>query len=174
MNADGTDLRKLTDNAFIDREPAFSPVENIIAYTSDQDSPELTEIYLLRLGEADSEPTIERLTNASGSSYSPSWSQNGVFLVFANDRTGSGDIYRAEAARPGSEILMTIDGREIENRRPSVSPDGRWVAFTSNRDGEGFQTYITDGFEVNRLTNNGRDDLDVIFRPLGSDIFPTQ
>ncbi|HEX2621706.1 MAG TPA: hypothetical protein VHL11_16225, partial [Phototrophicaceae bacterium] len=45
MNADGTNLHQLTNNSVVDRDPSFSPVDNaLIVFTSDIDSPGLTEI----------------------------------------------------------------------------------------------------------------------------------
>ncbi|MBC8098212.1 MAG: PD40 domain-containing protein [Armatimonadetes bacterium] len=175
MNADGGSLRKLTDNTVADREPAFSPVTPLIAYTTDQDSPgTVTELYLMTLN-PDATVSTQRLTDAAGSSYSPSWSQNGRLMVFASDRDGAGDIYVMDAGLVGSERLVTYDGREVENRRPAISPDGRWIAYASNRDSANFQTYLTDpqGLEVIRLVDNGRDDFNAVFRPVASDLLLT-
>jgi hypothetical protein len=168
INADGSDLRRLTENAVADREPAWSPVDPTrIVYTSDADFPGEPEIYLLALPEAGSEgaPTVTQLTNSGGASYSPAWSPDGTTIVFASDRGGAGDIYVMDANGEGEALVTSNDG-PVENRAPSISRDGRWVAFISNREGE-FQTYVTllATGEVLRVTNSPRADFTVQFRP---------
>lgn len=171
MNADGTNLRQLTNNPFVDREPSFSPVDNnVILFTSDRDSPDLMEIYTMTLPEA-GEPQVRRLTNASGSNYSPSWSQDGRWIVFVSDRSGSGDIYLI-GSEGGPGTLVTVGDGNVENRRPAISGNGRLVAYISNRESENFQTYLVDVStnQVTRLTDNGREDMSVIFAPVPVEI----
>jgi Tol biopolymer transport system component len=170
--------RPLTNNSVIDREPSFSPVANVIAYTSDQDSPGLTEIYTLPLtedGNIEGDASPRRITDTSGSNYSPSWSFDGARIVFLGDRTGSGDVYIVDNEIGGPGELVTIGDGDAENRSPVLSPDGLWVAYISNRDSEDFQVYLTDlgGFEVRRLTDNGRNDTSVVFQYVDlSEFFP--
>lgn len=169
MNVDGSGLRSLTENEFINRDPAFSPISNSIVYTSDQDSPGLTELYVMTLPEdVAQDPTVRRLTNTSGSNYSASWSQDGRYLVFASDRGGASDIYLMEFESGGTGNLVTLGDGDAENRSPAVSADGRWIAYISNREDDLFQTYLVDtvGNEVTRLTNSGREDTSVVFLPV--------
>jgi Tol biopolymer transport system component len=171
--------RPLTNNEVIDRDPVFSPVANIVAYTSDQDSPGLTEIYTLPLtedGNIDGGAPPRRITDASGSNYAPAWSFDGTRMVFVSDRAGSGDVYVVDNEIGGPGELVTIDDGDAENRSPALSPDGLWVAFISNRDSENFQVYLSDlrGFEVRRLTDNGRDDISVVFQFVDLSAFVTE
>jgi TolB protein len=166
MDADGQNLRRLTQDTFVDRDPHWSPVENVIVFTSDRDSPGFTEIYALTLPEDGSDPVITRLTDAGNNSYSASWADDGTMIVFASDRGGTSDVYTMD--RNGeNEILITSNDGNAENREPDFSPDRRWIAFVSNRDGL-FQTYVTNaaGTEVQRVTNSEREDFSVVFRPL--------
>lgn len=180
VESNGGTPRPLTNNNSIDREPSFSPVANVVAYTSDQDSPDLTEIYTLTLtedGNIEGGNPPRRITDTSGSNYSPGWSFDGETIIFVGDRTGSGDVYFVEYEIGGPGQLVTIgDGNTVENREPALSPDGRWVVFISNRESEDFQVYLTDlgGFEVRRLTDNGRTDTSVVFRPIDLDALNAQ
>ncbi|MGJ3238088.1 MAG: protein kinase domain-containing protein [Anaerolineae bacterium] len=78
-------------------------------------------------------------------------------LIFADERITDSETLSQ---------LLTLDfdtGRETQltqtttgtNSYPVVSPDRRWIAFQSNRDGN-FEIYLTDldGGQVQRLTNN--------------------
>lgn len=169
IDADGQNLTRLTENEFVDRDPSWSPVENIIAFTSDRDSPGFTEIYSMTLPDGEGDVVITRLTDAGNNSYSPSWSDDGTQIVFASDRGGFSDIYTMDKSGE-NEVLITSDDGNAENREPDFSPDARWIAFVSNREGF-FQTYVTNstGTEVIRISNNEREDFSVIFRPLPRD-----
>jgi Tol biopolymer transport system component len=169
VESSGGTPRPLTNNDVIDREPQFSPLVNTLAFSSDRDSPGLTEIYVLPLteeGNIDGSTQPRRVTDASGSNYSPSWSFDGTRLVFVSDRSGAGDVYVVEQELGGAGELVTIDDGDAENRSPAMSPDGRWIAFISNRETENFQVYLTDlgGFEIRRLSNSERSDDSVSFQ----------
>lgn len=168
IDVESRTLRRLTQDAFIDRDPAWSPLGDVILFTSDRFSPGFTEIYAMTLPEdEDSLPTdIVRLTQAANNSYSASWAADASFVVFASDRDGFSDLYTMLPNGDNPQPLRTTLNR-VENRRPDPSPDGRWIAFISNRDGN-FQTYVTDrtGSEVLRISASDRDDQSVVFRPV--------
>lgn len=167
VGADGSGLRKLTDNTVIDRAPAWSPSANEIAFISDSASPLQTQIFLLVLPESgDGDITQTQLT-FSGNNYAPSWSHDGAQIVYVSDRFGEPDIYLMDREGLGSFLITTDDGN-VENRSPSISPDGRWVAYVSNRDGATFQTYVisVDGTALIRVSNSLRSDQSVVFRPV--------
>lgn len=168
MDANGQNLRRLTENGFADREPSWSPDGTRIVYSADADLSGAPEIFMLTLpGEDGGESVITRLTDAGGASYSPTWAFDGSMIAFASDRDGFGDIYTMDAQGEGETVVTSGDG-DVENRRPAISPDNRWIAFISNRDGD-FQTYVISliNGEVVRVTDNPRADFSVVFRPLG-------
>jgi len=158
---------RLTDNDSIDRDPDWSPVDDgLIVFASDRDSPNLTEIYSMRLSfDADVENEVTRLTDDQGSSYQPRFSPSGNRIAYITDRDGDGDVYTmsADGQRP---FLLTNDAG-AEDRNPAWTPDGRWVAFASNREDDRFQFYLVDttGREVIRLTDDDREARSITFRP---------
>jgi hypothetical protein len=104
ITEDGNNLRQITINdTVIDRDPAWSPDNDQILFASDLDSPGLTEIYTMTLDGNE----ITRLTNDTGSSYSPKFSQDGTRVTFVSDRGGDGDIYimDPDGQRP---FLLTV------------------------------------------------------------------
>ncbi len=72
-------------------------------------------------------------------------------IVYPADRTGSTNLFLL--APDGGAINLTND--ESENLFPAYSPDGKKIAFTSNRDG-GSDIYVmdADGSHVTRLTRD--------------------
>jgi len=72
------------------------------------------------------------LTEGEGTS--PTWSPDGLWLAFATDRTGNGEIYRV---RPDGTGPQNLTNDPAEDGEPAWAPDGRRIAFVSDRGGEG-------------------------------------
>ncbi|NRB62037.1 MAG: PD40 domain-containing protein [Saprospiraceae bacterium] len=58
----------------------------------------------------------------------PCLTPDGITIIFSHD----GDLWSVPAAGGSATRLTAMDGRET---RPMVSPDGRWIAFSSNQYG---------------------------------------
>ncbi len=167
VSAAGGEPRRLTENEAIDREPSWSPTGDLIAYSSDINSPGFLEVYTTTSSADAATRAVTQLTDNARSSYSPSWSSDGTRITFVSDRTGDADIYTMDANGQG-ETLITFDDGEAEDRRPTFSPDGRWVFFISNRDSENFQLFAlsSDGNALYRVLENQRDEDSIVFRPV--------
>jgi len=68
--------------------------------------------------------------------YNARWSPDGKWLLFQSDMapTGSGDIF---GIRPGIDTApVPVVATRFAEMSPALSPDGRWLAYTSNETGE--------------------------------------
>ncbi|MEQ8672614.1 MAG: DPP IV N-terminal domain-containing protein [Aggregatilineales bacterium] len=168
ITPDGNNLRLITDNDIADREPAWSPVigSREVVITSELDSPIQPELYKIQIAEPGAELDYIQLTDSSNSSFSATWSPDGQSIVFVSDRRNDGDIYIMNADGTNETLLTEGDG-DAEDRNPTFTPDQRFVVFSSNRDGENFQTFMLsrDGRTLVRLTDSDRNDIGGVFLP---------
>lgn len=119
--ATGT-LRRLTRSAGIDTEPTWSPTGLQIAFVSDRDGG--PSIYVMDVDGAN----VQRLTRG-GFHTQPRWSPKGDIIVYTS-RQGRNDLW-AIGADGSSPRRLTDDVGN--NESASWAPDGRHIAFQSNR-----------------------------------------
>ena len=124
--------KRLTDYAGLDYDPVVSPDGRWLIFTSERrGNPDLYTLDLQRGGEPRLLIDSERMEDQAA------FSPDGKFIYFVGTYSGNADIYRLPF-RPDK----TISINEAENLthspaadlRPSISPDGRMVAFSSDRD----------------------------------------
>ena len=167
MNADGTDLVRLTDHLVGNGAPAWSPDGRQIAFTSQRFGND--EIFVIN---ADGTELVNR-TYHSADDASPVWSPDGRRLAFTSNRSGNNEIYMMNteieewrySRKDGTEVsaegynklpsmlkgqvialgadLIQLTNDPSDDISPSWSPDGRRLAFTSDRSGDN-EIYIID------------------------------
>jgi len=88
-----------------------------------------------------------------GSSYNPSFSLDGRWIVFTSERYGSADVFRVHP--DGSGVQRLTDSPAFDDQG-SLSPDGRTVAFVSTRDGGTANIWLLDipSHRLRNLTRN--------------------
>lgn len=117
--------KKLTVTQGIEVSPAVSPDGTQIAYVSDRGgSPQL---YVMRSDGSD----IRRISFEGSYNTSPSWSPTGDRIVFSC-RRGKNQIC---LVKPDGSALAQLT-ESGNNEDPSFSPDGRFITFSSDRDGK--------------------------------------
>lgn len=166
IDADGSNLTRLTQDEFYDRKPHWSPAADEILFMSERATPFQSQIFRVTLPDAEAGTEAEfRQMTVSGNNYDPRWSQDGQSFVYVTDRFGKSDLIVSDREGFGTSLISTELG-EGENRSPALSPDNQWVAFVSNREGA-FQTFVlnVDGLRLQRITDNLRQDQAIIFRP---------
>ena len=144
--ATGT-FRRLTRHAGIDTEPSWSPTGRQIAFVSDRGgSP---HIYVM-----DAEGSGVRQLTTSGYHTQPRWSPKGDTIVFTA-RQGTHDVWAIGADGSNPRRLTAGPG---DNQGSTWAPDGRHVAFQSNRMGV-WQIFamLADGSEPTPITRGTTD-----------------
>lgn len=129
MNADGSDVRQLTDAAGYDGGPFFSPDGTRICWRRFSEDGTTAEIYTMAIDGSD----VRRLTEIGAMSWAPYFHPTGDYLIFTTNRHGFGnfELYCVRADGQGEPVRVTYtDGFD---GLPVFLPDGQRIAWTSNR-----------------------------------------
>jgi Tol biopolymer transport system component len=132
MNADGSNVRRLTNDSANDLFPVFSPTANQIAFASNRDNPkiEIFDVYLLDL-DADGTPgRVRRITHDEGQHGHLQYSYDGKWLIFASERGGISD---EEPIAPASQLYGELYAYRIR--------DGAMIRLTDNKWEEGVASW---------------------------------
>lgn len=121
MDADGTDVRKLTRNRRNDYTPALSPDGQQVAYVSEMKDFD-QEIFIKKI---DRTGKI-RVTRFNTYDQDPDWSPDGTMLAFEMDSLDGSDavVMRIGSHRPRALLWQQENS---SNGYPTWSPDGRKI-----------------------------------------------
>ena len=166
MRADGTGVRRLTGGSrpgrgAQDLYPAWSPDGRSIVFSSNRGERE-AELYVMQ---ADGS-AVRRLTRTPRhvQNIQPRYSPDGRWIVFASNRVAYWNIelFRIRVADGGAAKRLTFwgsgdDGAPGDDLTPSYSPDGKRIAFVSDRaGGYAVWTMRADGTGLRRAARHER------------------
>ncbi len=156
MDANGGDVREVTFSNAFDGDASWSPDGKKIVFESMRDGN--SEIYT---SSATGSGT-RRLTANAVFDGDPAWSPDGKSIVFSTDRDGNREIYVMSVDGSNPRRLTNTGGRVDDialdglDADPAWSPDGKRIAFDSNRDGD-YEVYVmnADGSAQRNVSDNG-------------------
>ncbi|MFC2066229.1 hypothetical protein ACFLUO_04100 [Chloroflexota bacterium] len=163
MDADGTNVKQLTNDSAIETTPDWSPNGKEIAFS-------LGPVYNRDIYVMDADGTNVRLLIAGTRSEEyPVWSPNGKEIAFVCN-LGGGDREICVMDADGTNVRNLTDNNAIE-RAPAWSPNGKEIAFTSDRNGtRDIYVMDADGTNVRNLTNDNAIEFLPDWSPNGKEI----
>jgi Tol biopolymer transport system component len=168
VNADGTDVVRLTDDPMMEYAPTWSPDGSRIAFAA----------YDLAAGGHPPSPLRLYVMNADGTDVEAlgpenmeglSWSPDGTEIAFVDTQTGS-----IMAIHPdGTALRRIIDVAELVGGVHLVygatwSPDGTQIAFMAGPDSTDTHIYVVsrDGSNVRQVTDGPAPDVEPAWQPV--------
>jgi TolB protein len=171
MNDDGSEQRNLSRHPAHDSDPAWSPDGRKIAFISRRDG--RLEIYVVN---ADGSG-LRRLTHSPRGEYSPAWSPDGREIAFLRLTRQRGELYVMNADGSGERRLTYTKNPNVHIWSLALtaapwSPDGRMLAFSTERNGN-WDVYVinADGSGQRNLTHNPANDYFHTWLPGGRIVF---
>ncbi|HID63663.1 MAG TPA: serine/threonine-protein kinase [Anaerolineae bacterium] len=159
MDANGRNIRRLTDDKATDWAPHWSPDCQRIVFVSDRDGD--SDIYVVVASGGVPSNLTQNTTEDTG----PRWSPDGRQILFDTKRDGNLEIY---VMNDDGTSPVNLTRNRAYDGNPSWSPDGSQVAFESDRDGN-FEIYVMDydGGNPRRLTVSPGTDFHPVWSPNG-------
>jgi TolB protein len=144
LDQSGSEIRPLTDNGAINVSPSVCSDNSRLAFTSDRSGN--PQIYVMNLEGG----AARRITYQGDYNTAPAFSPDCKKVAYENRSAGIINIFVINTDGTGSHQLTN----EGSNEWPTWSPDGRYLAFSSTRDG-GSRIYLmlaADGRVIAPLT----------------------
>ncbi len=178
----GENLHRLTTEPAEDRWPVWRPDGQKIAFISTRDG----EVGVWTMNPDGTEQ--QRLFTGGFGDWSPAWSPDGRYLVFPSRRfskikdvvtigllsstpddtfePGQSHLWRYDTTTREKPTQLTIG--DANGWRPVWSPDGRWIALTSDQSGNrDIWLMQPDGTGLRQVTTNPAHDRNAVWSPDG-------
>lgn len=141
MNADGSNVRRLTTEPGYDGGPFFSPDGSRIVWRHFEENGMIADVWTMKLDGSDK----RRLTDFKSMSWAPFYHPSGSYFIFTSNKLGfeNFELFLGDAKGEHEPVRVTFtagfDGL------PVFSPDGKKLCWTSGRTGDGgAQLFVAD------------------------------
>lgn len=130
MDADGSNVTRLTTSSGSEYQPVWSPDGTRIAFTHTLETWSPTAVYVMN---ADGTDARQVSSHDGGSDFAPSWSPDGSRLVFTGFRYENTGIWIVAADGSNEHPIIGEDWYSVND--PVWSPDGKLIAFVGSPNG---------------------------------------
>jgi Tol biopolymer transport system component len=161
MNADGGDVRRLTNWRLWDGYPTWSPDGRQIAYYSYLKSKDWV-IQVMDVDGGNPRP----LTDNGICDGAPHWSPDGTRIAYSSSADCTASHREIYVMNPDGSGQTNVTQNDADDAGSSWSPDGQQMVFSSDRDGD-YEIYImkAGGGNVHQITENDAQDLMAAWSP---------
>jgi len=173
VNIDGSELKRVSQDSYTHMYPSWSPDSTQLVYMSRPDTGtfynlNIVDIYSLKIHQLSSGDYMDRF---------PAWSPDGKYVAFHTNREDPNPatcwpncllviyVINAETSEggPAQDDENLVNGGAVD-----WSPDGRQLAFHSNRDGNWNIYLMQQDGSVSQLTNDPGDEFFPSWSPDGN------
>jgi len=156
----GTRTRLSSEGAY---HPVWSPDGDAIIFTSDRNGP-----WELFRAQADGTGPVELIATSQGMNFPGSFTPSGSVVLFQGGSL-NWDIFSLDATGDGTpQAVLATPALEVQ---PVLSPDGRWLAYTSDESGQlevNVRPFPGPGGAIQASLTGGTDP---IWHPTGRELF---
>jgi Tol biopolymer transport system component len=166
MNADGSDVRRLTNYRLWDGYPTWSPDGKQIAYYSYLKDKE----WVIKAMDADGS-NQRQLTDNGICDGAPHWSPDGTRIGYSSDADCTAKHREIYVMNADGSSQVNLTDHDADDMGSSWSPDSQHIVFSSDRDGD-YEIYLMDatGGNERQLTENDDEDMMAAWSPDGTRI----
>jgi serine/threonine protein kinase len=116
-NADGSEPKQLTADAFIDHEPSVSPDGRYVVFQSNRSGAR-------NIWRIDADGNLKQLTEGNYVDSNPVCSADGRSVIFVSQRSGTASLWKV-SIEGGTPVQLTQHPAQL----PSVSPEGKLILY---------------------------------------------
>jgi Tol biopolymer transport system component/DNA-binding winged helix-turn-helix (wHTH) protein len=140
MNADGSNVRRITNHPAFDNYPVFSPDGTQIAFQSNREN-ERSEIYLQDL-EGDSPPVKIASHYGETGIHPKCWSADGTQILFWNNQNGKTQIMLSNVEPYPARLVLSDEKADLNF--PRLAPDGKRILYEARLSDRSLELRLTE------------------------------
>lgn len=129
MNADGSEVRRLTRTAGYDGGPFFSPDGSRVIWRRFDEHGVIADVYTMKVDGSD----VRQLTDFGCMSWAPYYHPSGRYVVFTANKLGFANFELFIVDADGTREPVRVTHTDGFDGLPVFAPDGNRLAWTANR-----------------------------------------
>lgn len=133
MDADGSNVKRLTDNPGYDGGPFFSPDGKKVIWRRFTSDGHQADVFTMNLDGTD----LRQITSFESMSWAPYFHPSGEYIAFASNKYGYGNFEVFIVDNLGEKEPVRVTNTDRFDGLPVFSPDGDKLVWTSGRTSNG-------------------------------------